>query len=82
MNKHLNEAIFELGKADALLAAFDGMFQDFDLLPEERQKANRGAYIICCLRDAIDRASEELKEYSAEARIVDVIHAVRASTED
>lgn len=77
MNKHLNEAIYELGKADALIAAIEGMYMDFDLLPEEQEKADRGGFLLYCLWDAIKRARTELNEYTAECKIVDVIQAAR-----
>lgn len=77
MNKNLNNAMFELGKADALLASIEAMYMDFDFLPEEKEKAERGAYTFYCLMDAVKAASNFLEEYSAECRIVDVIRASR-----
>ena len=35
MNKNLNNAMFELEKADALLASIEALYMDFDFLPEE-----------------------------------------------
>lgn len=77
MNKNLNDAMFELGKADALMAAIEAMYMDFDFLPEEKQKAERGAYSFYCLWDTLKKAAECLEEYTAECRIVDVLTAVR-----
>ena len=76
MNKNLNNAIFELGKADALLASIEALYMDFDFLPEEKQKADRGAYTFYCLMDAVQSATF-LEEYTAECRIVDVISSAR-----
>lgn len=77
MNKNLNNAMFELGKADALLASIEALYMDFDFLPEEKQKAERGAYTFYCLMDAVQSAAKFLEEYTAECRIVDVLNAVR-----
>lgn len=38
MNKNLNNAMFELGKADALLASIEALYMDFDFLPEEKRR--------------------------------------------
>lgn len=77
MNKNLNNAMFELGKAEALIASIEALYMDFDFLPEEKQKAERGAYTFYCLMDAVQSAANFLEEYSAECRIVDVIRANR-----
>lgn len=77
MNKNLSNAMFELGKADALIASIEAMYMDFDFLPEEKQKAERGAYTFYSLMDAVQSAAKYLDEYTAECRIVDVLTAVR-----
>lgn len=77
MNKNLNDAMFELGKADALMASIEALYMDFDILPEEKEKAERGAYTFYSLWDAVKKATECLDKYTAECRIVDVISAVR-----
>jgi hypothetical protein len=48
MNKNLNEAIVAAERSDALLFAIESCFLDFDILPEELEKAkNRGsAYLL------------------------------------
>lgn len=79
MNKNLSNAIFELGKAEALIAAIDTMYMDFEILPEEKEKADRGAYTFYCLMDAVQSAVKYLEEYTAECRIVNVIQAARES---
>lgn len=79
MNKNLTNAMFELGKADALLASIEALYMDFDFLPEEKEKAERGAYTFYCLMDTVKAAATLLEEYSAECRIVDVIQATRGA---
>ena len=80
MNKNLSNAIFELGKAEALIAAIDTMYMDFEILPEEKQKADRGAYTFYCLMDAVQSAAKHLEAYTAECRIVDVIRTAREAS--
>ena len=77
MNKNLNNAMFELEKADALLASIEALYMDFDFLPEEKEKAERGAYAFYAVWDRVKKATECRDNYNAECRIVDVLTAVR-----
>ena len=79
MNKHFISAADELGKADAMMAAVENMLVDLDSFPDDREKVNRAAYLFYSAWDAVKKASEELGEYGAECRIVDVIQANRAA---
>ena len=77
MNKNLNNAMFELGKADALLASIEALYMDFDFLPEEKEKAEQGAYTFYAAWETVKKAIECLDNYIAECRIVDVIATAR-----
>lgn len=77
MNRNLNGAMFELRKAEALLHSFECLYLDYEFLPEEKEKAEHGAYIFYCLRDAVIKAIDSIQEYEAECKIVDVIRAAR-----
>lgn len=77
MNNNLLNAQLELGKADAIMHSIENLYMDFDFLPEEKETAERGAYIFLAAWDAIKKAAEYLDNYSAECRIVDVIQANR-----
>lgn len=59
------------------MAAIEAMYMDFDFLPEEKLKAERGAYSFYCLWDTMKKAAECLEEYTAECCIVDVLTAFR-----
>ena len=50
--------MFELGKADALLASIEALYMDFDFLPEEKEKAERGAYAIYADWDMVKKDTE------------------------
>ena len=44
MNKHLDKAIFNIGKVDALMYSIEQLYLDFEVMPEEQEKLNRGTY--------------------------------------
>ncbi len=48
MNKHLDKAIFGIGKVDALMHSIEQLYLDFEVMPEEQERLNRGD--ICVLR--------------------------------
>lgn len=81
MNKHYNEAAYKLGEADAMMSAIEDIFDDLDVLPEDREKMNRAAYLFYAAWDAVKKAGEELENYSDECRIVNVLEAAKALRE-
>ncbi len=68
MNRHLESAIAETAKADALLFAIDETFMED---AESRQQ-----YLFSALWDTVKRLSEELERLAEDRRVVDVIYAV------
>lgn len=76
MNKYLSDAMFELGKADSLLDAIEGMYMDMEIAPEDMEKANRRDYMFYILKDTVKKAMELLDSYTAECRIVNVLETV------
>lgn len=79
MNKNLNEAIAAVERADALMFAIESCFLDFDILPEEMERANRGVHTFYALWDAVRSARAELEKLEGDRRVVDVIYAVRTT---
>lgn len=77
MNQYLSDAMDELGKADALLDAIEGLYMNFEIAPEEMEKANRRDYMFYILKDTVKKATELLDEYTAECRIVNVLETVK-----
>lgn len=69
MNQYLSNAMFELGKADALLDAIEGMYMGMEIAPEDMEKANRRDYMFYTLKDTVKKAAEMLDEYTAECRM-------------
>lgn len=75
MNRNLNEAIFDTEKADALMYAIESCYLDFDILPEERERADRGIYAFYALWDAIKAVRKDLEMLAGDQRVVDAIYA-------
>lgn len=76
MNKNLNEAIAAVERADALMFAIESCYLDFDILPEEMERANRGVHTFYALWDAVRFARAELEKLEGDRKVVDVIYAV------
>lgn len=79
MNKNLMNAQVELGKADAMMHSIENLYMDFDLLPEEREKAARGACVFYAAWDAVKKATECIEEYCGECKMVDVLRTLHES---
>ncbi len=75
MNKHLDKAIFNIGKVDALMYSIEQLYLDFEVMPEEQEKLNRGAYAFYALWDEIRTVADELELLSGDCRVVDAIYA-------
>lgn len=76
MNKNLMNAQMELGKAEAMMHSIENLYMDFDLIPEERQKAERGACTFYAAWDAVKKAAEYLEEYCGDCHVVDVLRTI------
>ena len=77
MTKNLKEAISRAEKADALMYAIETCYLSFDILPEERELADRGVSTFYALWDVIRALREDLKNLAGDSRVVDVLRAVR-----
>ncbi len=75
MNKHLNEAIFGIGKVEALLRVIEDSCLDLEVEPEERERADRGVYLFYALKDEVHMVADELERLSGDCQVVDAIYA-------
>lgn len=80
MNKHLDKAIFNIGKVDALMYSIEQLYLDFEVMPEEQERQNRGVYVFYALWDGIREVAEELDLLSGDCRVVDAIYAANDVT--
>lgn len=77
MNKHLEDAAFEIAKVDALMFAIEKTYLDLDVMPHDKERQDRGTYAFYALWDSIRRVAAELDSLSGDARVVDAIYAAR-----
>ncbi len=68
MNKHLELAIMETAKVEALMTAIDDLYMED--APDQLQ------YLHMTAMDVIRRVAAELEKLSEDKRVVDVIYAV------
>ena len=76
MNRNLEKAIDKMEKADAILFAIEKAYLDFEFMPEELERANRGVNAFCALWDIIKGAATDLEELAGDEEVVDVLRAV------
>lgn len=76
MNKHLDKAILDIDKVDALMYAFEHTFLDFTCLGEEQKKYDRGTAAFYALWDAINTVAQDLEKLAGDELVVDAIYAV------
>ena len=53
MNKHLEDAVFEIAKVDSMMFAIEKAYLDLDVMPWEKERLDRGIYAFYALWDAL-----------------------------
>ena len=79
MNRNLNEAVFSVGKVDALMSAIENCCLDIEAVPEERENSELLGYLFYVLWDEIRKLSGDLERLCEDCQIVDVIYAAKES---
>lgn len=74
MNAKLMKAMFDLEKVDALMHSAE-MYLTIEVLPEDKELADRGGYLFYAIWDAIQRVSEDLEQLAGDCLVVDAIYA-------
>lgn len=77
MNKHLEDAVFEIAKVEAMMFAIEKAYLDLDVMPWEKERLDRGTYAFYALWDAVRKVADNLDLLSGDARVVDAIYAAR-----
>lgn len=77
MNKHLEDAIFEIAKVDSMMFAIEKAYLDLDVMPWEKERLDRGIYAFYALWDAVRKVADDLDMLSGDARVVDAIYAAK-----
>lgn len=76
MNKNLSSAMEGIKKIDAMMYAFENCYLDLEVVPEEREVANRGAYAFYALWDEVKMLHGQLENLIGDQKVVDVVYAV------
>lgn len=76
MNKKLYDAIASIGKADAIMYAVEKCYLDFDFMPDDMERAERGTQMFYLLWEEIQRARCSLDQLAGDERVVDVLKCV------
>jgi len=75
MRSMLDEIIFEVGKVDALLYAFEQCYLDIEPGPDDFEKMEKGSYAFYAIWDAIQETKTLLNKLYGECMVVDAIEA-------
>ena len=62
MNEIIEKAAFEVAEADALMFAFDKAYTCIEVLPEERERADKAVYAFYSMWEHVKNALELLSE--------------------
>lgn len=77
MNKHLEDAIFEIAKVESMMFAIEKAYLDLDVMPWDKERLDRGTYAFYALWDAIRKVMDDLDLLSGDERVADVVYASR-----
>lgn len=76
MNKNLTSAMEGIEKIDAMMYAFENCYLDYNVAPEDRERANRGVNAFYALWDAVKMLHGHLDNIVGDQKVVDVVYAV------
>lgn len=76
MNRNLEKAVFDIEKVDALMYAIESSFLDIEVMPEEREKADKAAFAFYTLWDSIRTVAGDIDRLAGDESVVDAIYAV------
>ena len=76
MNKNLNEAIFDIEKADAIMYAIEATYLDLDVVKEELELKNRSDAAFYALWDYIRKARADLDKLYNDYETLEAIKVV------
>ena len=78
MNKNLSEAIEKMQKVQALMTAYEAVYLDLDVPPEERERADMAISTFYAIWDYIKGVAESLETLEGDCRVVDAIYAAES----
>lgn len=78
MNENLSEAIERMQKVQALMTAYEAVYLDLDVPPEERERADMAISTFYAIWDYIKGVAESLEALEGDCRVVDAIYAAES----
>lgn len=75
MRSILNDAVYKVGKADALLYAFEQAFLDIEPGPDDYEKVEKGTYVFYEIWEAVKETNALLNKLCQERMVIDAIEA-------
>lgn len=75
MNQHLNRAIQRLERIEALMYAYEKVYLDLEVEPEEREKADMAISTFYAIWDYVKEVAGDLELLEGDCRVVDAIYA-------
>lgn len=78
MNKNLSEAIEKMQKVQAIMTAYEAVYLDLDVSPEERERADMAISTFYAIWDYIKGVAESLEALEGDCRVVDAIYAAES----
>lgn len=75
MNQHLNRAVQQIEKVEALMYAYERVYLDLEVEPEERAKADLAISTFYAIWDYVREVAADLELLEGDCRVVDAIYA-------
>lgn len=76
MNAHLNKAIDDLGKVEAIMYAIENTYLSLDVVPKDRERAEKAESAFYALWDMIRSVKEDLTALDEDEFVVEAIYRV------
>lgn len=75
MNQHLSRAIQRVERVDALMYAYERVYLDLNVDPEDRARADMAISTFYAIWDYIKEVAQDLELVEGDCRVIDAIYA-------
>ena len=82
MNMNLMNAIDKAQKVDSLMYAIETAYLEIEVIPEERERLDRGASAFYLLWDIIKGIAGDLEKLQGDELVTDAVYAAARARED
>lgn len=77
MNMHVEKALDDLGKVDAMMYAIENSYLSIEVIPTERERAERAESAFYVLWDLIRAVKEDVTNVQGDQFVVEAINRSR-----